>query len=181
MNVLIFGIQGSGKSTVGKYIAEKMNVPYVATGDIFRELKDEDSPLGKMVKERIDQGLLVPDEPTMEMVNQKLEAFDAKSGFVLDGAPRNLNQVRMFEKNVDLIVLVELNKEKAIERLLKRSRHDDTRESIEKRLSWYSEQTKPVIDYYKNKNARIIKVDNTPSEDVVRKNVDDLFKEFKRD
>lgn len=179
MNILIFGVQGSGKSTIGKYIAQKLVIPFIATGDIFRELREEKSPLGELVKNKIDSGEFVPDVPTMETVEKRLNKADAASGFVLDGAPRNLAQVRMLKK-VDLIVLVDLSKEEAIKRLLARARHDDTKDSIEKRIGLYDEQTRPVIDYYRDKNVRIIKVDNTPAEDVVRQNLNGLLKEFKR-
>ncbi len=178
MNILIFGVQGSGKSTVGRYIAKKLNIPFIATGDIFRKLREEQSTLGGLVRDKIDKGFLVLDEPTMGIVNQRLNEKDTESGFVLDGAPRNLKQVEMLNKNVDLLVLVNLDKKEAISRLLNRARHDDTREAIEKRISWYEEQTKPVIDYYKGKNVKVTTVDNMPAEDLVRKKVDDLFEEF---
>ena len=180
VNVLIFGVQGSGKSTVGKYMAEKLGIQYVATGDIFRKLREENTPVGRMVKERYDQGLMVPDELTMEIVNQKLANKNVGAGFVLDGAPRNLEQVRMFKKSVDLLVLVELGKNEALRRLLSRARLDDTEKAIKKRISWYEKQTKPVVDYYKDNNVGIVKVDNTFPEDVVRENVDEQLKELKR-
>lgn len=179
MNILIFGVQGSGKSTIGNYIAQELKLPFIATGDIFRKLREEESPLGRLVKDKYDQGLLTPDEPTMEIVNKRLEEEDAQEGFVLDGAPRNLQQVDMFKKGPNLLVLVELDEKEAVARLIKRGRVDDTKEKIEKRIAWYKDQTKPVVDFYKNKGVRVIKVDNTPPEDVVSQNTDDLLKEFK--
>ncbi len=82
MNILLFGVQGSGKSTVGKYIAQKLNIPFIATGDIFRKLREENSDLGKLVKKMIDSGTLVPDEPTMKLVNQRLAEENAKENDV---------------------------------------------------------------------------------------------------
>jgi adenylate kinase len=180
MNILMFGIQGAGKSTVGKYVAEKLNIPFIATGDIFRELKQEDSALGKLVRNKIDIGELVPDELTMEIVNQRLEKNDSSRGFILDGAPRNLDQIKMFKFPVDLIMLINLEREEAVKRLLIRARHDDTKEAIEKRIAWYENQTKPVIDFYKSENTKIIEVDNTPLEEAVQKKLDEQFKELKR-
>jgi adenylate kinase len=180
MNILIFGVQGSGKSTVGEYIAQQLGVPFIATGDIFREIREEGSSLSELVRTKIDRGQFVPDNITMEIVEKRLGGKDASSGFVLDGAPRNLSQVKLFKKKVDLIVLVELEKEEAVERLLSRARHDDTKESIEKRMSLYEEQTRPVVDYYQEKNVKIIKVDNAPAEEVVKRNLNDLLKELKR-
>ena len=181
MNLLIFGVQGSGKSTIGKYIAEELGLTHIATGDIFRKLREEDSDLGRLVKDKYDQGLLTPDEPTMKIVNSRLEEEDTKRGFVLDGAPRNLHQVSMFKKTPDLLVLVELEKEEAIRRLLERGRIDDTKEKIEKRMSWHEEQTEPVIDFYKKKGIKTVTVNNTSSKEAVKQNLDGLLKEFKRD
>ena len=180
MNILLFGVQGSGKSTVGKYIAQKLNIPFIATGDIFRKLREENSDLGKLVKKMIDSGTLVPDEPTMKLVNQRLAEENANEGFVLDGAPRNLAQIQMFSKDTDLILQVELDKNEAVKRLLARARHDDTKEKIEKRMSWYKDQTELVVSFYKDKGIKIIKIDNSPSEETVRKNLDVLLEEFKR-
>lgn len=180
MNILIFGVQGSGKSTVGKYIAEKLNIPFIATGDIFRKLREEDSDLGRLVKSKYDKGLLTPDEPTMGIVNERLEEKDVQSGFLLDGAPRNLHQVEMFKKVPDLLLLVELVEKEAVARLFNRGRLDDTKEKIATRISWYKDQTEPVISFYKDKGIKVIKIDNSPSEEVVRKKLDVLLEEFKR-
>ena len=180
MNILIFGVQGAGKSTIGKYIAEKLEIPFIATGDIFRELKEEESSLGELVKSKINEGELVPDETTMEIVNQRLNQKDVLEGFILDGAPRNLTQVKMFKQDVDLLVLVNLDGEEAVKRLFSRGRHDDTKEKIEKRIFWYENQTKPVVKFYKNKDIKIIEIDNTNPEEAVQKSVDEQFKNYKR-
>lgn len=180
MKILIFGVQGAGKSTVGKYIAEELETPFIATGDIFRELKDNESSLGELVRSKIDEGELVPDETTMEIVNRRLKQEDVLEGFVLDGAPRNLAQVKMFKSSIDLLVLVNLNGEEAVKRLVGRGRHDDTKEKIDKRISWYESQTKPVIDFYRSKDIEVIEIDNTKSEEEVQKNVNEQFKNYKR-
>ena len=176
MRVLLFGIQGSGKSTIGTYIAEKFGVPFVSTGDIFRKLREEDSETGKLVKPLIDQGKFVPDELTMKIVNQRLREGDAAAGFVLDGAPRNLTQEKLFKQKIDLVVVVNLDEEFAIKRLISRGRHDDFEQSIKNRLDWHKENTVPLIKYFKSKGVETIEVDNTPSEEEVRKNLDELLK-----
>lgn len=176
MRVLLFGIQGSGKSTIGKYIAEKFDVPFISTGDIFRKLREEDSETGRLAKSLIDQGNFVPDELTMKIINQRLNESDAKSGFVLDGAPRNLTQEKMFRQKVDLVVMVSLDEKVAIERLLNRGRHDDSEEAIKNRLNWHKENTVPLIEHFRSKGVKTIEIDNTPSEEEVRKNLDELLK-----
>lgn len=95
MKALLFGIQGSGKSTIGKYIASKYNIPFIAMGDLLRELREEDSERGRLVKSIIEQGHFVPDEMAMEILDKRLDSPDTKSGFVLDGAPRNLGQEKL--------------------------------------------------------------------------------------
>ena len=180
MNIIIFGAQGSGKSTVGKYIAEKLNIPFIATGDIFRELRGKDSNLGRSVRRLYDAGNMIPDDLTMEIVNKRINEKDAEGGFVLDGAPRNLSQEKLLNREPDLLIMVILGKNEAIKRLLDRGRIDDTPEVIRTRLGWYKEKVKPVINYYRQKGVRLIKIDNTPPEDTVKENLDDLLKELKR-
>ena len=176
MKILLFGIQGSGKSTVGKYIANKLGVPFVSIGDILRTIRDEDSDRGRLVKSIIDHGNFVPDELAMEIINQRLSEPDVDGGFVLDGAPRNLVQEKLLKNQPDLVILVELPEEEAIKRLLSRGRHDDSETAIRKRLSWHYENTRPLIDFYKTKGIKIVEVDNSPTEEVVRGKIDELLK-----
>ncbi len=176
MNVLLVGIQGSGKSTIGGYIAGKLKVPFVSTGEIFRNLREEDSQTGLLVKSLIDQGKFVPDQLTMEIINARLNKADAKNGFVLDGAPRNLVQEKLLEHKIDLIVSIKLSAQEAINRLRNRGRHDDTEEAIRNRIAWHNENTIPLISFYREHGVKTIEVDNTPGEDEVRKQIDELFK-----
>ncbi len=176
MKILLFGIQGSGKGTIGNYIAEKLGVPFVSMGDIFRELRQEDSELGKLVKSFVDHGRFVTDALTMEIINKRLAEKDADKGFVLDGAPRNLEQGRLFNHKPDLIVLVKLEEEEAVRRLLDRARHDDTEEKIKRRQDWHKENTIPLVEHYRSEGIKILEIDNTPSEAEVRKSIDELLK-----
>ena len=176
MKILLFGIQGSGKGTIGKYFAEKLSVPFVSMGDIFRELKEEDSDVGRLVKSFVDHGRFVSDQLTMEIINKRLDEKDAGAGFVLDGVPRNLAQEKLFRHEVDLVVMVSLKEDEAIRRLMSRGRHDDSEEKIKRRLDWHKENTIPLIDHYRSEGKRMVEIDNTPSEEEVRKNIDELLK-----
>ncbi len=176
MKALLFGIQGSGKSTIGKYVASKYNVPFIAMGDLLRGLREEDSELGRLVKSIIDQGHFVPDELAMEILNKRLERPDVASGFVLDGAPRNLGQEKLFKHDLDVVILVHLDEEEAIKRLMARGRHDDTEEAIRKRMNWHKENTTPLIDFFKNKGVKVIEIDNTPGVEEVQRKIDELLK-----
>ena len=180
MRALLFGIQGSGKSTIGKYIAKKFGVSFISIGDIFRELREEDSKTGKLVKPLIDEGKFVPDLVTMKIINQRLREKDTENGFVLDGAPRNLSQEKLFEHKLDLVVMVNLDEDVAIKRLLSRGRHDDSEQAIKNRIDWYKENTIPLIDFFKSRGVKIIEIDNTSNEEEVRKNLDELLKNQSR-
>ncbi|HIH17621.1 MAG TPA: nucleoside monophosphate kinase [Nanoarchaeota archaeon] len=117
MKVLIFGKQASGKGTQAKLIAEKYRLVHIATGDIFREIRKEDSELGKKVRALIDGGKLVPDDVTTEIVMAKLKSL-GKKGFILDGYPRNLTQVKAFEKiPIDIALLIEISDAEAVKRM----------------------------------------------------------------
>jgi adenylate kinase len=176
MKALLFGIQGSGKSTIGEYLAQKFNVPFVSIGEILRKKREEDTETGRLIKSIIDHGDFIPDRLAMEIINKRLDEKDAEKGFILDGAPRNLAQEKLFTHKLDLVIIVNLDEELAIERLLSRNRHDDSEAAIRKRIAWHKENTEPLMDFFKKKGTRIVEIDNSFSEDEVRENIDELFK-----
>ncbi|HCA21184.1 MAG TPA: adenylate kinase [Lachnospiraceae bacterium] len=92
MKIVMLGAPGAGKGTQAKMIADKCNVPHISTGDIFRANIKNGTELGKKAKEYMDQGLLVPDELTCDLVMDRIAEDDAKNGFVLDGFPRTIPQ-----------------------------------------------------------------------------------------
>ncbi len=92
MKIIMLGAPGAGKGTQAKQIAAKYNIPHISTGDIFRANIKNGTELGKKAKEFMDQGLLVPDELTCDLVMDRIAEDDAKNGFVLDGFPRTIPQ-----------------------------------------------------------------------------------------
>ena len=92
MKIIMLGAPGAGKGTQAKQIAAKYNIPHISTGDIFRANIKNGTDLGKKAKEYMDQGLLVPDELTCDLVMDRIAQDDAKNGFVLDGFPRTIPQ-----------------------------------------------------------------------------------------
>ena len=92
MKIIMLGAPGAGKGTQAKQIAAKYNIPHISTGDIFRANIKNGTELGKKAKEYMDQGLLVPDELTCDLVMDRIAEDDAKNGFVLDGFPRTIPQ-----------------------------------------------------------------------------------------
>ncbi len=94
MKILMIGPQGSGKSTQAKLLAEYLNIPVISTGDIFREAAQSGSELGQMVKKIMEEGKLVDDETTFKIAEERLAKSDMQNGFILDGYPRNIEQVK---------------------------------------------------------------------------------------
>ena len=92
MKIIMLGAPGAGKGTQAKQIASKYEIPHISTGDIFRANIKNGTELGKKAKEFMDQGLLVPDELTCDLVMDRIQEDDCKNGFVLDGFPRTIPQ-----------------------------------------------------------------------------------------
>ena len=157
--LVIMGPQGSGKGTQAARLAERIGVPAISTGDIFRANVKDDTELGRCAKAIMDAGDLVPDEITNAMVAGRLVEQDAAAGFILDGYPRTVSQVTaldtvLAETGAALDGVVELTapREQLLDRLRKRAelegRDDDTEDAIRRRLEIYAEQTAPLTRSY---------------------------------
>ncbi len=153
MKILMIGPQGSGKSTQAELLANYLGVPKISTGDIFRKLSEEDSQEAKRVKDILSQGKLVDDETTTEIVKARLQ--DIQNGFILDGYPRNIHQVEIFDPQFDKVIYLKTPKEELLKRLMSRGRTDDTPEAINTRLDLYFIQTQPLLDFYKSQGILI--------------------------
>ncbi len=162
-NLILFGPPGAGKGTQAIKIAEKFGWKHVSTGDILRAEVSLGTPLGLKVRAVMEAGHLVSDELLIEIMESVFVNNSTVKGFVLDGFPRTLKQAQeldqMLEKHgetVSLVLALEVNEDELVKRLLKRAqdqgRKDDTEEVIKNRLVQYHHHTKPLIDYYKNKN-----------------------------
>jgi adenylate kinase len=169
MNLIIMGPQGSGKSTQGDLLAEKLGIPHIQTGGIFREITKQDTDLGRMVKALIDNGNLVDDETTYRVLDQAIAPL--KSGFILDGFPRTLAQAKRESFPVDKVIYVRLTDEEGIKRITSRAaienRADDTPEAVAKRLQIYHQSTEPILDYYRQQ-GKLIEVDGSGTIEEVR-------------
>ena len=161
MKIFLIGPQGSGKSTQGKLLARNLQIPYISTGDIFRQIAEEDSDQGRKIKSTIDSGQLVDDQTTADLLDKRIGESDCGNGFVLDGYPRNLEQIKLMpDLEFDKVLYINVAEQEVIDRLLKRGRADDTKDSIKRRLDLYRQQTQPLLDYYKNLGI-LIEVDGT--------------------
>ena len=159
---LLLGPQGAGKGTQGRMIAAEYGIPHVATGDMLREAMAADSELGRRVKPIYDAGGLVPDDLMIALIRERLNADDARNGFVLDGFPRTMPQVEALEemlreigRDLDVVFAFQLEDEVGRERMLRRAaeegRADDTPDVIERRLRLYHEETEPLVEYYRSR------------------------------
>ena len=168
MTILLLGPQGSGKGTQAKRIASDYGIPHIATGDIVRELKEQDSELGREVKAVYDRGDLVSDELMIKLIEDRLAREDAQNGFVLDGFPRTLAQaealdtlLRDLDRKLDVVLEFQVpDRETLLRRILNRAaeenRSDDTPEAIERRLALYYEQTAPLVEYYRSRHGNVV-------------------------
>lgn len=167
--LVIMGPQGAGKGTQAARLAERLGVPAISTGDIFRANIKGGTELGVLAQSYTARGELVPDEVTNDMVRDRLAQPDALGGFILDGYPRNAAQVVtldeiLAEHGVALDGVVELTADRSelLARLARRAelegREDDTPESIARRLDIYAEQTAPLTAAYAARGV-LVRVD----------------------
>lgn len=173
MRVVLLGPPGAGKGTQAQIIAEKLNVPAISTGDIFRANVSGQTDLGRQAKAYMDAGDLVPDDITVAMVKDRLAEPDAKAGFLLDGFPRTIAQAEQLRSSLaemgnglDCVLELVVDEEELVRRLSGRrmlvdgewvQRDDDKPETVRHRLAVYREQTEPLSGFYQREGllARI--------------------------
>ncbi len=131
MNIILLGAPGAGKGTQASKISDAFSLPHISTGDIFRENIKNQTPIGLLAKSYTDQGLLVPDEVTCQIVEDRLSRDDCKNGYMLDGFPRNIAQAEMLDKitNIDLVVNIDVDFSLLLDRLCGRRVCKDCGES----------------------------------------------------
>ena len=181
-NIILLGAPGAGKGTQAAMIAEEFKVPHISTGDILRRNMKEGTPLGLKAKAFVESGGLVPDEVVIGLVEDRLSQDDCKNGYILDGFPRTIAQAEALDKvaRIDLAINIDVPFETIIDRLGGRRvcvcgetyhvsmlngettckrcgkelfvRDDDKPETVKNRLKVYSDQTQPLIDYYRSQN-----------------------------
>ena len=124
MKIIMLGAPGAGKGTQAKQIADKYSIPHISTGDIFRANLKAGTELGKKAKEYMDQGRLVPDELTCDLVMDRIAQEDCKNGFVLDGFPRTIPQAEALDaaltkigQNMDYAIDVDVPDENIVNRM----------------------------------------------------------------
>ena len=162
LNIVIFGYPGSGRGSLGKAIAEKYNLEFVATGAMLDEEIKKNTSLGKEVKSLYENGQLVPDEIVIRLIEKKIEGTKNAKGFIFKGYPRTLVQSYILDgilkkhgSSINKIIEINVDTLELIKRLDKRSKtehampYDSSTERIVKRLQEHKTKTIPVIEKYK--------------------------------
>jgi adenylate kinase len=166
VRVVLLGPPGAGKGTQAQIIAERLGVPAISTGDIFRANVSGKTELGQKAKVFMDAGDLVPDEITVAMVKDRLAETDAKGGFLLDGFPRTIAQAEQLRESLadlgqalDGVLELVVDEDELVRRLSGRrmlvdgemiQRDDDRPETVRHRLHVYREQTAPLSGFYES-------------------------------
>jgi len=153
--LVLVGPPGAGKGTQAVALSDRLGVPHISTGDLFRAHVGEQTPLGREAKRYLDSGELVPDAVTNEMVRERLAEPDAKVGFLLDGFPRNTKQADVLGQFLDecgtkleAVIQLEVAEDVVVGRLLARGRSDDIEDVIRRRQQVYRSETAPLLEYY---------------------------------
>ena len=173
MKIILIGIQGAGKSTQGNLLSEKLEIPYLSTGHIFRDLAKEHTKLGRYIKEIMNAGYLIPDKKTIGIVEEYLSRSSYKTGYILDGFPRTLAQAKTFKNGIDAVVYLKVSDKEALWRLSYRNgegREDDTLPAIRKRIDLFHKFTEPVFEYYRKKGI-LIEIDGEKPIEEIHKDI----------
>jgi len=206
--IVLMGAPGAGKGTQARLLQERLHLPQISTGDIFRALKDSQTSLAQEVRDVMARGQLVPDELTIGLVRERTSKEDCRNGYILDGFPRTPAQASSLELlaneqgNSIVAILIDTPHELLEKRMTGRlncpvcneiynvyfkppkndnvcdfhpeaqliHRADDNSETVKRRLETYEEQTRPLIDYYRNASL-LLTVDGTGDAEEIYKNI----------
>ena len=157
VTIVMIGGPGSGKSTYSKYISGHFDIPHIYTGDMMRDLQKKDPEVAKIM----DRGDLVTIKKVMQALRSRLAKDDTKNGYILDGFPRNmeqLNAMREEEISYNYVVYLNVSETEVIKRLTSRGRKDDKPEIIKNRLKVYEKETGPVVKEFRKSPRRFIEI-----------------------
>jgi adenylate kinase len=154
VKLLFIGPPGAGKGTQAARIAERLDIPHISTGEMFRHHVSTGTDLGRQVDAIMKAGDYVPDEVTVAMLAERMGEADAANGFILDGFPRTGGQVGALDDligadGLDKVVVIDVDVDELVKRLVARGRADDVEETIRNRFGVYQSQTAPLLDVYK--------------------------------
>ncbi|ACC39527.1 adenylate kinase [Mycobacterium marinum] len=155
MRVVLLGPPGAGKGTQAQKLAEKLGIPQISTGELFRKNIQDGTKLGIEAKRYLDAGDLVPSDLTNQLVDDRLDQPDTAAGFILDGYPRSVEQakalhemLRRRDTDIDAVLEFRVSQDELLQRLKGRGRADDTDEVILNRMKVYRDETAPLLEFY---------------------------------
>ncbi|UOQ55191.1 adenylate kinase [Hymenobacter cellulosivorans] len=160
LNIVLFGPPGAGKGTQSQKLIARYNLVHLSTGDLLRSQIAQGTELGLRAKKLMDEGLLVPDEVVIGMIESQLASNTTAAGFIFDGFPRTVPQAQSldeltqrYDTGVNCMIALEVAEEELVKRLLERGktsgRPDDQDETkIRKRVTVYNTETAQVASYY---------------------------------
>jgi adenylate kinase len=170
--IVIFGSAGSGKSTQGKLLAEKHGWKWFSSGQMFRDSDDEE------VKALINRGELASDDTAnkvgFKVLDENIVEGDKSDTIILDGYPRRLEQARFLVQhnteryghhNVDLAIMIDVERDEVLKRMMLRGREDDTPKKIERRLNIYRAAINPILEYFVEQNIPVARINGNGSVD----------------
>jgi adenylate kinase len=153
----LLGPPGAGKGTQAEKLAEKLEIPQISTGELFRRNIDNGTKLGLEAKHYLDAGDLVPSDLTNQLVDDRLDDPDTANGFILDGYPRSVDQAKALHEmlqrrgtDLDAVVEFRVSQDELLQRLKARGRADDTDDVILNRMKVYRDETAPLLEYYRD-------------------------------
>jgi adenylate kinase len=164
INLVLFGKPGAGKGTQAEFLKAKYNLVHISTGDLFRKNVKNKTALGILAKSYMDKGDLVPDQVTIDMLEEEVDNNSQSFGFIFDGFPRTESQAQSLDiflnkkkMKINITLALEANDDELVKRLLERGkssgRIDDQDETkIRNRFEEYNKKTSPLKAYYQNQN-----------------------------
>lgn len=178
LNIVLFGPPGAGKGTQSQQLIDKYKLVHLSTGDLLRSEIAAGTQLGIDAKKFIDNGLLVPDEVVIGMIENKIKSNKNAAGFIFDGFPRTVPQAasldKMCEENnlqITGMIMLKVDEEELTKRIVERGKtsgrtDDQDPRLVGERITEYNNKTAPVADYY-SKKGKAYKIDGMQSIDVV--------------